>query len=326
MKKKIVSISILFLLLGFLLLNPSEAATGSKTGLLLWFNSLVPVLLPFMILSKLLISWNGLNFCIRFLQPITGKILGISPMGAYALILGFLCGYPMGAKIISDLVQERSITKEEGGFLLCFCNNVSPAFLIGYTMTEQLHAASLIPLTLLLIYGIPLLLTPLWRKITSCTVRNKLSHKHTSDSSSTSKQTSGFQISFKIVDVCIMNGLESIFKLGCYIILFSMTARLVSSFPFPSILLKGILIGILEITNGIAAVSGLNIAFVIRYLAILGFLTFGGLSGVAQVSSMIQGSGLSLKTYVKAKLITTVVVLILAYVLIKLLPVLPLHC
>lgn len=295
------------LLLGFLLINPTEAVAGSKSGLMLWFQSVLPVLLPFIILSRLLISLDGLRPLIRVLQPVTNRLWGLSPMGTYALLLGFLCGYPMGAKITGDLVRENQISKEEGAYLLRFCNNVSPAFLLGFCMTEHLKAPALIPLTLGLVYGIPLLLAFFWRKGRSF-------------SSHTQKQASGFQSSFKIVDACIMNGLENILKLGCYIILFSIMARLAALIPWPHPLISGICIGIMEITNGIAAVSQLQTPFFFRYLAVLGFLIFGGLSGVAQANSMLQGSGLSTADYVRAKLVTTGLAVLLAAALFILLP------
>lgn len=302
------------LLLVFLLWNPAEAVAGSRSGLLLWFQSVVPVLLPFLILSKLLITWNLFAPLLKLIYPLTRTVWGLSSMGTYALLLGFLCGYPMGAKITGDLTKEGRITPEEGAYLLRFCNNVSPAFLLGYTLNEQLNAPSMIRVTLLLIYGIPLLLAVFWRKgrtFPICTV-TKSEHKEI--------QASRFQSSFQIVDACIMNGLETILKLGCYIILFSIMARLAALIPMPYEIVTGIGIGILEITNGIAAVSQLHTPFLIRYLTILCILVFGGISGTAQTASMLEGSGLSVGIYIRAKLMTTGVVLLTAIALFMLLP------
>ena len=127
------------------------------------------------------------------------------------------------------------------------------------------------------------------------------------------KETSRSQISFKIVDVCMMNGLESILKLGCYIILFSMLARLLIRIPCPSSSVTYLSVGLLEMTNGIALVtSDLSLPVLMRYLSVLCFLSFGGLSGAAQTESMILDSGLSFWNYLKAKLLTTAFVVCLA--------------
>jgi len=319
MMKKTVFIGFVVLLIGFLLFNPAEAVAGSKTGLLLWFQSVVPVLLPFMILCRLLISWNVLWPLLEFLRPLTRLIWGISSMGTYALLLGYLCGYPMGAKIVADLVKDHKITAEEGNYLLCFCNNVSPAFLVGYTMTEQLKAGPWITITLVLLYGLPLLIAIILRKGQKFPELNRKGQtKHNSERTKT--QASGFQISFKTIDACIMDGLETILKLGCYIILFSIMARLAAWIPTNHGIVTGIIIGTLEITNGIAAVSQLQMPFLPRYLTILGFLSFGGLSGLAQTNSVLQGSGLSTGIYFRAKLLTTGIIICVAFALITLLP------
>ena len=44
----------------------------------------------------------------------------------------------MGAKVTADLVREQHISKEEGTYLLGFCNNVSPSFFINYICLKKL--------------------------------------------------------------------------------------------------------------------------------------------------------------------------------------------
>lgn len=309
MMKKILYFSVILILLAFLLTDPSQAVDASRAGLMLWFHTLVPVLLPFLILSNLLIAIDGVSYLTRFLYPVFHRIFGCSSNGCFCLAAGFLCGYPVGAKVAGDLVRQGRITEEEGNYLLIFCNNASPAFLIGYCLTDSLKRPDLLIPTLLLIYGVPLLLALFFRG------KRSFSDLHTE------KKTSQSQISFKIVDVCMMNGLESILKLGCYIILFSMLARLLIRLPCPSSYLTYGSVGFLEMTNGIALVTA-NVSIPIwqRYLFVLGFLAFGGLSGAAQTESMILDSGLSFVTYLKAKLLTAVLVVCLAVSLCFLLP------
>ena len=309
MMKKILYFSVILILLAFLLTDPSQAVDASRAGLMLWFHTLVPVLLPFLILSNLLIAIDGVSYLTRFLYPVFHRIFRCSSNGCFCLAAGFLCGYPVGAKVAGDLVRQGRITEEEGNYLLIFCNNASPAFLIGYCLTDSLKRPDLLIPTLLLIYGVPLLLALFFRG------KRSFSDLHTE------KKTSQSQISFKIVDVCMMNGLESILKLGCYIILFSMLARLLIRLPCPSSYLTYGSVGFLEMTNGIALVTA-NVSIPIwqRYLFVLGFLAFGGLSGAAQTESMILDSGLSFVTYLKAKLLTAVLVVCLAVSLCFLLP------
>ncbi len=300
---------VIFLLIGFLLVNPSGAAAASASGLMLWFKSLVPTLLPFLILSNLLISMDGISCITRVLYPFFHRIFGCSPEGCYAIATGFLCGYPVGAKITADLVREHRISLEEGSYLLCFCNNASPAFLVSFCLTDCLKRPDLLWISLAILYGTPICIALFLRR-----------GRHF-QSLSTEKKTSGSQISFKIVDVCMMNGLESILKLGCYIILFSMLARLLMSLPCPFPLVSCAGTGFLEITNGIAVISSdPSVPLLFKYSLILGFSAFGGLSGAAQTESMILSSGLSLLSYVKVKLVTAALVICLASAFILLNP------
>lgn len=300
---------VILILLAFLFVDPVHAVDASRAGLLLWFHTLVPTLLPFLILSNLLIAIDGVASLTHILYPALNRIFGCSRNGCFCMAAGLLCGYPIGAKVAGDLVREQRITAEEGNYLLAFCNNASPAFLIGYCLTDSLKRPDLLVPALLVIYGTPLLLALFLRRGRSFS------------DLSPEKKTSGSQISFKIVDVCMMNGLESILKLGCYIILFSILARLLTRLPCPSSYITYGSVGFLEMTNGIALVTAdVSIPILQKYLFVLGFLSFGGLSGAAQTESMILDSGLSFLTYLKAKLLTAVLVVCLAVITIIILP------
>ena len=55
MKKKIILLSVILLLL-FLLCYPAEALAAARNGLKLWLETLLPTLLPFMILTVFVIA------------------------------------------------------------------------------------------------------------------------------------------------------------------------------------------------------------------------------------------------------------------------------
>ena len=316
MRKKFIYMTVCLLLLGFLLLNPVQARVASADGLLLWFHTLLPVLLPFFILSRLLIALDGVSGVTQFIAPLARGLFGLSPNGAFCLLAGFLCGYPVGAKLSADLVREGRISQEEGAYLLTFTNNASPAFLTGYCLIEALRMPELIPVSLFLVYGSPLLYARLTR-------RDRIF-----PDLSIEKKTSGSQISFKIVDACIMDGLENILKLGGYLILFSMLAKLllllIGSLPLCSC----VAVGLLEITNGLSIIA--HTSFLTKRVAwvlSLFFVSFGGLSGAAQTESMLLGTPLSVPDYLKAKACTALLTACLALLylgLTDLLPALPL--
>ncbi len=121
MKKKIILLSVILLLL-FLLCYPAKALAAARNGLKLWLETLLPTLLPFMILTGILVhtDWVHKNFttnCSFF-----KVVFGLSPGGAYVFLLGLLTGYPMGAKLTADLYYAGKISRQEAKSI-SFCNN-----------------------------------------------------------------------------------------------------------------------------------------------------------------------------------------------------------
>lgn len=51
--------------------------------------------------------------------------------GAFALVMGIICGYPTGAKIVCDLRNRGVCSKEEAERLISFTNNSGPLFIVG---------------------------------------------------------------------------------------------------------------------------------------------------------------------------------------------------
>ena len=299
-KKFLIAATTVSLLL-FLLTDPVHAAAASASGLLIWYRSLVPVLLPFFVLSSLLSAADGVSALTAFLYPVLHRLFGCSRNGCFCLTVGFLCGFPVGARTASGLIKEKRILLEEGDYLTGFCNNASPAFLTGFCLTENLRRPDLLRPSLLLVFGIPLLLGLATRK------------KRVFPELPAKEKTSGSQISFKIVDVCIMNGLESILKLGCYIILFSMLSALLTRLPFPCPALPALLAALLEMTNGVRVLTSCaSIPSFLLWPLILGTVAFGGLSGAAQVQGMTADSGISISCYLKKKAVTALLVFLSA--------------
>ena len=105
MKKKLFFAGICFLLV-FLLANPETALLAARDGLSLWFNTLLPTLLPFLILTGLLMN---IKISCQIPKPgirLCKTLFGLSPWGMYAFLFGKLLGFPVGAKLASDLTYS----------------------------------------------------------------------------------------------------------------------------------------------------------------------------------------------------------------------------
>ena len=116
---------------------------------MLWFYTLLPSLLPFMILSNICIKTGLLDKLFEAPKTFWKKAFALSPSGAYALCMGIFCGYPMGAKITADLYAEHRISKQEASYLLTFACFPSPSFLSSYLCVGLLKNSRLIFPTIL---------------------------------------------------------------------------------------------------------------------------------------------------------------------------------
>ena len=130
--KKIVYIIVLIAFLSYILIFPAEAVSAAAVGLNLWFEKMLPTLLPFAILSYILIHSGILDSFAQALHCLLKHVFPVSSAGIYPLVAGLLFGFPMGSKITADLVSAGKMTKDEGQRLFCVCNNISPMFIASF--------------------------------------------------------------------------------------------------------------------------------------------------------------------------------------------------
>ena len=136
MKRILLSLlALLFLML--LLLSPATSLEGARNGLLLWAYTVLPTLLPFMIGTGMIVSLGAVHLAMRPFSPLLSFFFHFSEPAGFAFITGLLCGYPMGAKMDRDLLENGQITATEANCLLAICNHPSPMFLTGYTTLES---------------------------------------------------------------------------------------------------------------------------------------------------------------------------------------------
>lgn len=304
-----VGVYLIFLLLRY----PALSLRYAFTGLRLWFEKMIPTLLPFMILSGILINMNLTEGFVRLFHPILRFFYGTTPNGSYTLVMGFLCGFPMGARIAGELCRTGRLSVREGNRLLAFCNNIGPIYFLSFVVSTLSLEKPLVPF--LVMYGVPLLygffvmrLPMLIHAFHSLSAGRKslLLHRptksveHLSPDAFHSSQYPQPEGLLEATDHAVVSGLTGIAKLGGYMVFFNLLNILFVPFiHLPDTLLKAYYC-ILEITGGIAR-CGLLHPFLVLVM-----LPFGGFSCIAQTYSMIRDADLSIRTYVWHKLAQTV--------------------
>jgi len=110
---------------------PREISAAVRDGLELCYNVIIPSLFPFFILTSLVISLGLAGYLGRLLEPVMRPLFHVGGSCAAALALGFVGGYPVGARAALTLYESGQCTKTEAERLLAFCNNSGPAFILG---------------------------------------------------------------------------------------------------------------------------------------------------------------------------------------------------
>ena len=293
--KKLSCISLLIIMILYFLIYPQNALMASRRGLTLWFEQILPTLLPFSVISYIVLHSN------LFSHPAHEKkhsFLRIEPEEWYVIFCGFLFGFPIGSKLSADLYEHHRIVKKRAQILACFTNNLSPVFVTS-VLVNQLHFSSVVPFFLLL-YGIPLCIC---LALLSFIKPERFVHE---------KKASRFQLNMQIVDAGIINGFETLIKICGYIMMFSIFAEIAQSIPYGSSFPKLVLTGCLEVTNGISALSQFSCNHFQKYLLTVLFLALNGISGLFQTASLLSVSNLSIKQYLKMKLLLIAAIMAIA--------------
>lgn len=136
-----VSFCLISLFFLALLIRNSRIAIGYVSeGLSLCAKTLIPSLFPFMVISELIVSCGAIRPVGRLFSRPFRRLFGISGEGVGALLLGFLCGFPLGAKTAAALYRGGRISLCELKRLMTFCNVPSFAFLI-FAVGESLFGS-----------------------------------------------------------------------------------------------------------------------------------------------------------------------------------------
>lgn len=287
-----------------LLRYPSLSLEYASTGLNLWLMKMVPTLLPFMILSGIMIRMNLTEGFVSLIHPVLHGLYGTSKNGSYTIVMGFLCGFPMGARIIGELYASGGLSREESARLLYFCNNIGPIYFLGYVVPVLAITKPLVPL--LIMYGIPMLYGLILFRI--ALPRASVSHDETAAHNAAPCRGGGFHTApaphaslLDAVDAAVLSGLLGIARLGGYMVFFNLLNIVFVPFHHVSPNLLNVYRCLLEITSGIDY-AGQSLS-----LPILILLPFGGFSCIAQTYSMIRQTDLSVRPYVFHKTIQTAV-------------------
>lgn len=266
----------------FLLRYPGEALFAIREGLSVWIEILFPSLLPFLILT-------GILSHVQLTVPVPDRasrlcrtLTALPPAGVYCMILGLLCGCPLGAHFASELYGAGRLTKREAMYLTTFCCQISPPFVIHYIYGYALEGKESLQQIFFMIY--------LCAGVSMIFFRIVL-FGHPFDPAllkSYKKETPRVSSPGAVIDVSIMNGFETMAKIGGYILLFSLLSQLLHHYWPWSENSSAIVLGFTELTTGLNLLTKSSLDFSMRYILAMIMTAFGGCCILLQVRSVLH--------------------------------------
>ncbi len=300
----------LFVLFLFFLFAPETVFLAAKTSLSLWAGTVVPSLLPFFILNRLLLTGGGIALFGKAMEKPIRFLLKLPGEAAFPLIAGYSCGVPVSATIIADLRKEKIISKSQGNRLLAFCANVSPAFLLSAVAISMLDAGYIGPWLAMIHYGSNLLLTFIAARVYNKEPAERNKHPNPKIPKGSMSELTTDAIYHSMRTVCFVGGTMLIFFI---IIAFFETigfvpliSKLLHLSQTTSAVVSELCCGFLEITTGTANTASAALPLHLKCTLISGILAFGGLSAAVQIKSTIRETDLSLRFYFFYKAIQAV--------------------
>ncbi|GAK04068.1 membrane protein [Geomicrobium sp. JCM 19037] len=126
-----------------LMLFPQQSLEASLRGLSIWWDVVFPSLLPFFIISELLIAFGVVSFIGAYMEPLMRPLFRVPGTGGFVWAMGLASGYPAGAKLTTRLWEDGRISTIEAERLVSFTNSSNPLFIFGAIAIGFFHDPAL---------------------------------------------------------------------------------------------------------------------------------------------------------------------------------------
>ncbi len=295
-----------FLLVVGIVSSPEQTFQASLQGLSMWWHIVFPSLLPFLVLSEILVAYGWAHGIGVLLEPLMRKVFGLPGISGWALTMGMTTGFPGGATSTLQLVEQGDLTPREAeriSWLSHFCNPMTIIIFIGIGLFDKPSAGYWL-LGIHWASGILAFLT--------YTSLNKLLRKKRTDPTLLGKDIQGPRLSLvrrvwvaidkahvrdgrsfgKLLGESVSHAVQTLMVIGGYIIIMAVIIHLVSYYIIPEVPTYYIA-GIFEIHLGAKALSSASaLTPAIQWSLLSAMLGWSGLCAMLQSTSPLIKTGI----------------------------------
>lgn len=311
---------------GSLIAFPQQAFDASIRGLTMWWEIVFPSLLPFFIISEMLIGFGVVTFIGVLLEPFMRPLFRVPGVGGFVWAMGMASGYPSGAKLTARLRIEGQLSKIEAERLVSFTNSSNPLFIFGAVSVGFFHNPKLGVILALSHYAGNLCVGLLMRWHGSTSGDNSISKRSSMSIKEALRALHRTRLKEKrpfgkLLGDAVISSIQTLLMIGGFIILFSVLNKLLYHMNITGFLadgLKSLLLilglpeklsipfisGLFEITLGSQMTSQVAEASLMQQAIITSFiLAFSGFSVQAQVASILAETDIRFLPFFTARLV-----------------------
>ncbi len=317
MKKKesLIIISTLLFFFIFIFIYSKEVSQSIIFSISLWKDNLLPSLFPFLLVSELLIEYGFIDLISSFLGKYMVIFFNLPKESSYAFFTSLFSGFPSGSKYVKDLLEKKLLTEEEANYLIMFTHYSNPLFIVSTIGILLLNNIK---------YGYIILFSHILSNILVAFIYKKKKKIYNVYNKKELKEHANYlSMNNKIFITVLINAIWKSFKillnmLGIIMFFLMITTIVNKLFNF-SPLLKAIISGLLEMTQGVNYISKLNLSINIKSAIIGAMISFSGLSIHFQVKSIIETSKIKYKNFLVARITQSIICFWLIMIISKIL-------
>lgn len=279
---------VVVILIALILTNPQKYNNSVMQGLNLFIVSVLPGLFPFMFLSKLLTSLGAVKNISTKFSPVTRFLFNTHGISSYVFLMSIVSGYPIGAKLISDLYCSNIISQDDAKKMCSFCTTSGPIFIIASVGVAMFRSAKIG----IIIYVSHVLSSMLCGMIFAGKRKKNIENA----------PISTLAMPDNLLASTMTNTIESILLVGAYISIFFLFADILTSVGFLGFatnlfdkifsainingVSQGFVSGLLEVTRGCKILSASPNIYSVCFACFC--ISFSGLSIILQSMSFLK--------------------------------------
>lgn len=330
---------------------PTETLHSSLRGLSIWWQVLFPALFPFFVISELLLGFGIVHFFGKLLDPLMRPLFRLPGIGGFVVTMGYISGYPVGARLTAQLWAQRLVTRAEGERLVAFTTTSDPIFLIGAVSVGFFQNVAVAPILAAAHYGGGLLIGLLMRyhdrgnektlnkasidsgkKTVSATVQGRISRSRISvalRAMHEARLLDGRGMG-RLLQDSVQSALRLMIVVGGLVVFFSVVMEMLThaglvealaealrllfmGIGLPAPLADAGIYGLFEVTLGSRAAGTVGTGLMHQVAIAAWVLSWGGLSVHAQIASLLSRTDLRYKPFIIARFVHGLIAMGLVY-------------